>query len=126
MRNESECELSECLAALCQKVGRFHSLRVDWLVKPGEQKGTTKTGLFARSDQKRGKPACGAHLALLSTGGQSFGTKRPIILTNGKLTPMLSSTTIGQPPKPLERRTAKRSGWKCTAQWTGNFRASPS
>src|SRR2546426_7438817 len=83
MRNESECELSECLAALCQKVGRCHSLRVDWLVKPGEQKGTTKTGLFARSDQKRGKPACGAHLALLSTGGQSFGTKRPIILTNG-------------------------------------------
>jgi hypothetical protein len=76
------CELSECSAALCQKVGRLHSLRVDWLVKPGEQKRTTQTGLFARSDQKRGKPACGGHLALLSTGGQSFGTKQPIILTN--------------------------------------------
>jgi hypothetical protein len=34
-------------------------IAVDWLVKPGEQKGTTKTGLFARSDQNRGKPACG-------------------------------------------------------------------
>ncbi len=58
-------------------------IAVDWLVKPDKQKGTTKTGLFARPDQKRDKPACGGHLALLSTGGQSFGTKRPIILANG-------------------------------------------
>ena len=69
--------------ASCQNVWPLPFIAVDWLVKPDKQKGTTKTGLFARPDQKRDKPACGGHLALLSTGGQSFGTKRPIILANG-------------------------------------------
>src|SRR5260370_38895789 len=85
------------MAALCQKIGRFYSLRVDWLVKPDEQKRTTKTGLFALSNQKRGKPACGERLALLSIGGQSFGTKRPFFLTHGM-------DTFGVPPGQARQR----------------------
>ncbi|SRR6266516_167667 len=53
-----------------------------------------KNGTRARSDQKSGKPACGGHLALLSTGGQSFGTKRPNILTNGTISCNLRVTTF--------------------------------
>src|SRR2546429_7420654 len=69
------------MAALCQMFGRSPSLHVDWLVKPDESERTTKTEIFTRSGPKRGKSACGERLALISTGGQSFGTKRPNILT---------------------------------------------
>jgi len=73
------CELSKCLATLCQKVGRSCAMQVNWLVKPDEKKSTAEKRHLARSVLKRDKPACGAHLSFLSTAanllagnGQTF------------------------------------------------------
>ncbi len=52
----------------CQKVGRFYSLQVNWLVEADEWKNTTKTWIFARSSSKGDELAYREHLALLSGG----------------------------------------------------------
>jgi hypothetical protein len=51
-------------------------------------------------------------------------TREPFLLTvvvispKSHWPPLVSSTPIGQPPKPVERQTAKRSDWKCGQEAT--------
>jgi len=113
------------MAALCQMFGRTPSLQVDWLMKPDESKRTTKTEISARLGPKRGKSACDKRLALISPGGQSFGAKRPFILTNGNLALRISGN-ISFSVKSTTHKTPQSAGLFAHEQYSekGTFSSS--